>query len=476
MADLIPRRHFLKGATAGVSLMLIPGVGRIQAEPFPRRDIPGDYEGRLCYNENPLGPSRRAKRALVEHAALAHRYPDWRSSTLEDHIADYHGVNDEHVCAGAGATEIIRLVADAFLGPGDEMITATPTYTSMGNRAIANGATVINTPLTSDYRYDVRRFIEALSPNTRMISIVNPNNPTGTILRDDEIDFLFAHIPNDIIVVQDEAYHDFVDHPAYASCIPRLLGDQAVVVIRTMSKAFGLAGARVGYSLARADLTEMIADMQNFATVSRSSQKAGIAALEDLPHVQATVDLNNEARAILEAGALSLGLDYIPSETNFMMIDSGMTGSVVVSALGDLGYRVRSGWGMSQHIRVSTGTIAETEGFLDALDIVLNQRAASVVNANPAVFSLERIYPNPFNDRCQIPISTPGTGEAVALDVYDLQGRKIRSLVNRDLKAGEHRLIWDGRDMMGRQQAAGVYVVLLRQGEFAATQEITLLR
>jgi hypothetical protein len=248
------------------------------------------------------------------------------------------------------------------------------------------------------------------------------------------------------------------------------------VVIRTMSKAFGLAGARIGYSVARAYLTEQIASQQIYATISRPSQAAAIAARHDSNHVQATVDLNNAAMEILVNGVQALGLDYIPSHTNFMMIDVGMDGGAVKDALYDEGYRVRSGYGMPNHIRVSTGTLEETQGLVDALDRVLSGRSVTTIDPRHASsFGIGSLYPNPVNDSCRIQISIPESG-TVTLEIYDLKGRKLTTLVNSSLAAGRHEYHWSGRDILGKPAASGVYIALLRQGELAETRALNLIR
>ena len=170
----LSRRKFLQTASA-LSFVYLPGVGRVKAQPYAVA-LAEDYTGRLCYNENPLGPSPLAMSAMNDRVNLAHRYPDWYNSDLEDVLATHHGLNVNNICVGAGATEIIRLVADAFLGAGDEMITATPTYFQMASEATANGASVVYVPLNENYVIDLNAISDAITDNTRMISLVNPNN------------------------------------------------------------------------------------------------------------------------------------------------------------------------------------------------------------------------------------------------------------------------------------------------------------
>ena len=471
----ISRRGFLgtSAAAAALSFVHLTGAGRVSAQPFPKA-VADDYTGRLCYNENPLGPSPEALTAMLSACALAHRYPDWYSSGLESAIASHHGLSSNNVCAGAGATEVIRLISDALLGPGDELVTATPTYTQMAGEAVANGASVVHVPVDGNYVIDLDAILAAVTPNTTMVSLVNPNNPLATIIDKTEMESFAESLPDDVIVVVDEAYHDYVSSPNYESCLRYFLEGKKFIVVRTLSKAYGLAGSRIGYALGSSGHISQIGSSQIFGTISRPSQAAAQAALGDTAHVTSTVALNDQAKAMLEAGFANLGLDFIPSHTNFMMFDTGGGASGIASELSALGYQVRTGWGMPQHIRVSTGLLPEMQGFLDALTSIL----VSGVNDDPglpAALAVNATYPNPFNATCNIRLSVPGT-EPVNLTIYDLAGRKIRVLENGRLTPGFHQVTWDGRDFAGRNVASGTYVLNLIQGEYAASSRVSLVK
>jgi hypothetical protein len=208
--------------------------------------------------------------------------------------------------------------------------------------------------------------------------------------------------------------------------------------------------------------------------VSRPSQAAAQAALDDSSHVASTIALNDQAKAILEAGLTDLDLDFIPSQTNFMMFDTGGSAASIASELSALGYQVRTGWGMPQHIRISTGLVNEMEGFLAALASILATgiRDESI---RPTSLAVTAAYPNPFNAVCRVRLSVP-TAEPVALSIYDLAGRKVRVLVKGRLGAGDHDLSWDGRDYAGRAVASGTYVLNLIQGEYATTRRLSLVK
>lgn len=467
----LTRREFLQASVAGLSFLYLPGVGRVQGQPFGFTHY-GETFGRLCYNENPLGPSPLALAAMQETVSQAHRYPDWFSSVLEGYIANQHNVTSSKICAGSGATEIIRLVADAFLHTGDEMITATPTYSQMASEAAANGASVIHVPLDRNHVIDLERILEAVGPSTRMISLVNPNNPVATVFHKGDMEVFMNSLPASVIVVVDEAYHQYVQTGDYESCIRYVVQGYPMVVIRTFSKVYGLAGARIGYSVASSGYTSMIASSQNIAMVSRLAQAAAIAALDDVQHVSNTVALNDQAKQILIAGFNMLNLNYIPSETNFMMFDTGMNAGTVASRLASMGFQVRVGWGMPQHIRVSTGTLEEMNQFITALNRAIHEDG---VGDGPPTFGLNDIYPNPFSAQCTIKISTYGD-EKVMVTIYDVTGRKVQTLVNSTLSPGVHNILWDGNDFLGRRAPSGTYIIHLQQGDFGTSGRVTIVR
>ncbi len=470
----LTRRRFLQASAAGLTFMYLPGIGRLRASPFPMVDSKSE-SGRLCYNENPLGPSPLAQDAMQQAVPDANRYPDWFSSSLEGDIASYHGLEQSNICVGTGATEVIRLIADVFIAAEDEMVTADPTYTQMANEAVENGGAAIFVPVDEYYQIDLAGVLDAITPRTTLVSLVNPNNPLARCIDRTDMEAFMNALPGGIVVVVDEAYHDYVGTSSYESCVRYVTEGYPVIVVRTFSKAFGLAGARIGYSIASQEYTGQIGSSQLFGTVSNVSQAAAAAALNDTQHVAGTVALNNQAKKILEEGFGNLGLHYIPSETNFMMFDTETDAGWVASELYARGYRVRTGWGMPQHIRVSTGTIQEMEGFIAALDEILNQKRPAKGIRRTYTFGLNGVYPNPFRSQCEVKITTSGN-EKVMLAVYDSSGRRVRTLLNQGLQPGVHRITWDGKDVHGRKAASGVYVVNLVQGEFATSTKVALIR
>ena len=469
----VTRRDFFKSASL-LSFMVLPGVGRIQARPFSPIDEPEDYGGRICYNENPLGPSPLGLEALRDEAILAHRYPNWLNTNVESALANYYEMNSDQFCVGAGATEMIQKVADAFVGPEDEVITAYPSYTQIANQAIKNGGWAVYVPLDENFDIDLTAILDAVTENTTLISLVNPNNPLGRIIPSNDFASFMDQVPEHIVVCVDEAYFEYVTDPNYESVIPYVQDGKPVVIIRTFSKVFGLAGERIGYTISTPELTDQIESVQLFATVTRTSQAAAIASLEDTNHIEATLALNEEAKTILYDGFASLGLSFIPSETSFMMVDCGVEAQPVAEVLYEAGFIIRHGWDMPNHLRVSTGTIGEMNGFIEALGIALESVSAQS-NLVPLSPGIKHIYPNPFNQSCKIKITTH-EHEKTLLMIYDTLGRRVTTLVNQILAPGNHEFSWNGKNVFGKNVASGMYLLHMIHGEFASTQALQLVK
>ena len=469
----VTRRDFFKSASL-LSFMVLPGVGRVQARPFSPIDEPEDYGGRICYNENPLGPSPLGLEALRDEAILAHRYPNWLNTNVESALANYYEMNSDQFCVGAGATEMIQKVADAFVGPEDEVITAYPSYTQIANQAIKNGGSAVYVPLDENFDIDLTAILDAVTENTTLISLVNPNNPLGRIIPSNDFASFMDQVPEHIVVCVDEAYFEYVTDPNYESVIPYVQDGKPVVIIRTFSKVFGLAGERIGYTISTPELTDQIESVQLFATVTRTSQAAAIASLEDTNHIEATLALNEEAKTILYDGFASLGLSFIPSETSFMMVDCGVEAQPVAEVLYEAGFIIRHGWDMPNHLRVSTGTIGEMNGFIEALGIALESVSAQS-NLVPLSPGIKHIYPNPFNQSCKIKITTH-EHEKTLLMIYDTLGRRVTTLVNQILAPGNHEFSWNGKNVFGKNVASGMYLLHMIHGEFASTQALQLVK
>jgi hypothetical protein len=290
-----------------------------------------------------------------------------------------------------------------------------------------------------------------------------------------------------VVTLIDEAYFEIIretfltpqhfQDPDYTSAIEMVRDGKKVVVVRTFSKGYGLAGARIGYAVGKSSAISSIKANRIYATISRASLEAAKAALTDQDHVRNTAILARQARNYCFSEFDNMGLDYIPSVTNFFMVDVGNADNVR-SQLASNGIYVRTGWGMPNHLRVSAGTMHEMHNFIDALRDILGYRGGSGKKAEsylPKHTELFQAYPNPFNSSTSIKIYLP-SARNVSLKIYDVRGRLVRNLADRVLAAGEHAFVWNGADASGKSVASGSYFYRLISGEDVITRRMILIK
>jgi histidinol-phosphate aminotransferase len=468
----ISRRAFL-GTVAGGAAFALLRPERVHSADRLRPSILNDYIGRLCYNENPLGPSPASKTAMSEAIDLGHRYPDWYAESLKSDLAGYHGVSTSQIIAGCGATEILRLAALAFADPGSNVVCPYPSYGQFASDANFLGAIERYSSLDENHRVDLDDLAAQIDSDTSAVCITNPNNPTATVLPASDIaDFVDA-IPSSVTVIIDEAYHDYVTDTSHRSAIELVQQGKNVVVIRTFSKIFGLAGVRIGYAIGSSSSIASMNVWHLYATVTRISLAAAQAALTDSQHIADTLSLNQQARVYCFNNFDSMGLEYIPSETNFFMVDVGQSASYVSSQLASRDILVRSGWGMPYHLRVSTGTMQDMQSFITALQEILG--GGPVEPDVPTVPSLYANYPNPASSRTCFPYFIPND-DRVRLQIFNVRGQLVRTL-HRHSTAGHHDdLEWDGTDQRGNRVTNGSYFYRLNVGDFTETRRLIWMR
>jgi histidinol-phosphate aminotransferase len=467
----ISRRSFLTAAAGGAGLALLGG-GRTAAGKAGRAAILSDYVGRLCYNENPLGPSPLAIAAMNAQVSMGHRYPDWYADSLRADLAIVHGVSSSRIIAGCGATEILNLAALAFADPGGNVVCPYPSYSQFPSDCSFLGSEVRYSDLDQDYRVDLNHMASLVDSQTTAVCITNANNPTATVLSASAIaDFIDA-LPSHVAVIIDEAYHEFIHDAGYESAMEQVRLNKNVVVIRTFSKVFGLAGVRIGYAVGKSDLIGSMNAWHIYATVSRLALEAARAALTDAQHIADTVSLNDDAKAYCFNAFDAMGLSYIPSETNYFMVDVGQPAGTVSSELAARGIRVRTGWGMPNHLRVSTGTMEEMESFITALMEILE--LANSGELDPRVNSLEGNFPNPAARATRIPYALADRGHVV-LQIFDIHGRLVKTIVDKTQGRGRHAVDWKGTNQRGESVAAGSYFYRLNVGDFTQTRRLILV-
>lgn len=323
---------------------------------------------KLASNENPLGPSPKAIAALAGANDLLHRYPDGSAYRLRQAIADRWKVTREQVILGNGSDEILGLLARTFLAPGDEAVMADHTFVIYQMEVTAVHGKPVVVPLVN-WTHDLEAMARAICPRTRLLFICNPNNPTGTMVSAEAVDRLMAQVPHDVIVVFDEAYFEYVRDPRFPDTLAYVKEGRNVIVLRTFSKIYGLAGLRVGYGITTSEINDFLNRVRPPFNANSLAQRAALAALGDDEHVARSRAVNAAGMEQVGDGLNALGLTVIPSEANFLYFDAKRDGRQVFEALLREGIIVRHIDGTM--LRVTIGQSDENIAFLQALKKVL---------------------------------------------------------------------------------------------------------
>jgi len=321
---------------------------------------------KLASNENPLGPSPKAIEALGSGLESVFRYPDGASFALRRALAARLGVGEQQLTFGCGADEIFELLVKTFVGPGDEVVYAWPSFAMYPIVTQGMGGTRVPVPLDGDFVHDLPAMADAVSPRTRLVIVCNPNNPTGTSVGAEAFDEFAARLPDDVVLVVDEAYREFARRPDFPDGIGWIARRPATVVVRTFSKIYGLAGLRVGYSVADPELAGYLERARHPFNVNVLAERAALAALSDDEHVRRTVAMNSAGIEYLERELPALGCRVWPTDANFVLVEAEpdtyerlLHEGVIVRPL--------AGFGLERHVRISVGTPEENERLVKAL-------------------------------------------------------------------------------------------------------------
>jgi histidinol-phosphate aminotransferase len=331
---------------------------------------------KLASNENALGPSPRALAAAREAAAKVNLYPDGSAYYLRAALAAKLGVEAREVFVGNGSNELIELLVRTFVLDGEEVLTSAQSFIAYKLAAQAHGRTLVEAPMKARFHYDLDALRKLLSRRTKVIFLANPDNPTGTWFTEPELLPFLDAIPKDTLVVLDEAYVEFVDAPGFQDALALRRKYPNVVVLRTFSKIYGMAGLRLGYGVARPDVVEYIDRVRAPFNVNLVAQAAGIAAIDDTEHVERSRALVREERPFLAEGLKALGATVVPSQGNFVFADfPGRPGKDLFEALLREGVVVRpmGGYGFPTAQRITVGLRKENEKCLAALAKVLGK-------------------------------------------------------------------------------------------------------
>ncbi|MGH9441165.1 MAG: histidinol-phosphate transaminase [Thermoanaerobaculia bacterium] len=334
---------------------------------------------RLNANENPYGPSPRASRAIAQSVRSASRYPDDLARDLRDSLSRHHGVAPEQVVLGCGSSQILQMADLAYLGPGRKIVASEPTFEAVLAYAVPMRAEAVKVPQTADFRHDLARMAAACDEQTGLAYVCNPNNPTGTIVGADELADFVSKVPASAIVLVDEAYHHFVEDRRYRTSVELLARHPNLIVARTFSKIYGLAGMRLGYAVASPRAAKELSERASWDNVNAAVLSAGLACLSDPNIVTDCRRKMNETRRWLCAELERDGRRYIPSHANFVMIDVGGEVAPVIHAFRSRNMEVgRKFPSMPNWLRISIGKPEEMRAFVAGLREIVpaKQKAA----------------------------------------------------------------------------------------------------
>lgn len=356
-----------------INELLPPWVARIR--PYPpgkpieevEREL-GHTAVKLASNENPLGPSPKAMEAVRDSLDRSHFYPDGSGYYLRRKLAEFHQLDMSQVILGAGSTDLIELVARTFLTSGDQGITSQSAFYIYRLAIEEMGAELLQTPLREN-AFDLAAIAHAVTHRTKVIYIANPNNPTGRMVTADDMDRFLDALPPRVLVVIDEAYYEYVREPDYSHSLDYVRSGRNVLVLRTFSKVYGLAGLRIGYGLGNPELIQALNRVRSPFNANSLAQAAGIAALDDREHVARSVELNaREMKFVTEELTLA-GVRYTPSVANFLLVDTGRDCEEDFIRLMHEGVIVRPMklYGFPTSLRVTVGKHEDNEKFLEGL-------------------------------------------------------------------------------------------------------------
>jgi histidinol-phosphate aminotransferase len=331
---------------------------------------------KLASNENPLGPSPKAIAAARAVLGDSNRYPDGGTHLLREKLAGRHGVSQEEIFVGLGSSEIIDLAARVLLRPGLQGLTSEGTYAPFSVAIRASGAELVLVP-QREFAFDLKAMAKAITPKTGVIYLANPNNPTGSAFGREEFEEFLAAVPDGVLVVLDEAYIDYAVSMDLRQSVEAYRERKNLLILRTFSKVYGLAGLRIGYGIGRPELLSAMNKLKTPFNTSGVAQAAALAALDDNEHVTRCIETNATERKRLNEGLARLGFRPVPSEANFVFMVVGPEAKALSDDLLRMGVIVRPlGWmGFPEAIRISVGTAEENDKCLSAMARVILKRA-----------------------------------------------------------------------------------------------------
>lgn len=328
---------------------------------------------RLASNENPLGPSEKAKQAMAEAAVQAHLYPDTSALSLRERLADLYGVTADEILTGNGADNVISLVVSAYVNEGDEVVYGTPTFPAYRSSTLLMGGVPVEVPLTEDFTYDLEAIQASITPKTKLVFICNPNNPTGTIVDKEALEKFIQEVPSHVLVILDEAYIEYVTDEAYKTGIDFYKEGYPVLTIRTFSKFYSLAGLRIGYALGSKEVLDPILRLREPFALNRIAIAAAVASVGDVAFARRHLKMNADEKEYMTSELEKLGFTVYPSKTNFLFVDIKRNGIELFEQLMKRGIIIRpcAAWGLDEYVRISIGLREQNEKLIEALNEIV---------------------------------------------------------------------------------------------------------
>ncbi len=323
---------------------------------------------KLASNENPLGPSPKAIAAMRKILEGLNRYPDGSGYYLSAGLAKKYDVDISQVILGNGSNELIELVVRTFVQPGDEIVSADPSFVVY--KMIAQAANAVNVIVPcKELKHDLDAMAEKITPKTKIVFIANPNNPTGTMNTKMEMDRFMNRVPDHVIVAVDEAYFEYVTHADYPDSLDYLRAGKSILSLRTFSKIYGLAGLRIGYGITSAQIAELMNKVRQPFNTNSLGQIGALAALGDIKHVEKSIAINNEGKQFLYKSFQRLGISYTATETNFIFFEAPLDGRELYTLLLKQGVIIRPMGG--KRLRVTIGLPDENKRFVSELEKII---------------------------------------------------------------------------------------------------------
>lgn len=330
---------------------------------------------KVASNENPLGPSPKAVEAMRGELERLHLYPDGSAYYLKRKLADKLGLETSHLILGNGSNEVLELIGHALLEPGAEVVVPQYCFAVYPIVTALFGAKLVTVPAKADFGADIAGLLAAITPATRVLFLANPNNPTGNLVSREDVSRLLAGVPPHVLLVMDEAYIEYLDDPVDLLSIVRAGVQPNLFLVRTFSKIYGLAGMRLGYGMGSPEVVAALEKAREPFNVNSVAQAGAMAALDDAGHLARTRAVNREGLAYLQGMFHALGLPFIPSQANFVLVKVG-DGQAVFAGMQKLGVITRpmGGYGLKEWLRISVGSAEENRRCVEALARVMGRR------------------------------------------------------------------------------------------------------